>query len=72
MLAQTTLSFADFRQKSLEETLKSVVTKRQALVIQFPDGAEVVIHPKLPLKPLPVLKRVIPAGWKDALYGQAK
>jgi hypothetical protein len=70
MLAQTRLSFADFHKNSLEETLKNVVAKRQALIVQFPDGAEVVIRPNLPLKPLPVLKGHVPAGWKEALYGQ--
>ncbi|MCP4695789.1 MAG: hypothetical protein GY862_02910 [Gammaproteobacteria bacterium] len=72
MPAQTQLSFSDFQQQPLEETLKGVVTNRQVLIVRFPDGAEVIIRPRLPLKPLPVLKGFVPPGWKDALYGKSE
>ncbi|MCP4697847.1 MAG: hypothetical protein GY862_13495 [Gammaproteobacteria bacterium] len=72
MPAQTRLSFSDFQQWPLEETLKGVVTNRQVLIVRFPDGTEVVIRPKLPLKPLPVLKGFVPSGWKNALYGESE
>ncbi len=68
MLAQTTLSFSDFKHKPLEDTLKYLVKNRQALIIQFPDGTEIMIRPKPALKPLPVLKGFVPAGWKEAIY----
>ena len=58
--------------RTVEELLRSVTTAQQILEIMLPDGEEVVIQPKPPLKQLPVLEGYISAGWKDAIYKYAE
>jgi len=40
------------------------------LPFEFPNGDEVIIQPKLPLKPLPILEGYVPEGWKEAIYNE--
>lgn len=63
-----TISLEEIRERSLEEILREVAKDDIYLVVQMPDGEEVVIEPKTRLKPLPVLEGYIPQGWKDAIY----
>lgn len=66
------LTLDDVKHKTVEELLQSVSTAQQILDIMLPDGAEVVIQPKPPLKQLPILEGHIPTGWKDAIYKSAE
>lgn len=63
-----TISLEEIKERSLEEILREVAKDDIYLVVQMPDGEEVVIEPKTRLKPLPVLEGYIPQGWKDAIY----
>jgi len=38
--------------------------------VKLPNGSEVLIQPKPLLKSLPVLRGVIPRGWKEAIYNE--
>jgi hypothetical protein len=72
MFTQTILKLEELQNKSIEEVLKSVLSTHKTLTIQFPNGAEVVISPKVELKPLPVLEGYIPIGWKEAIYDESE
>lgn len=63
-----TLKLKDVEKKQLREILQVVSTDQLALTVQLPDGEEIIIQPKTPLKPLPILKGYVPEGWKDAIY----
>jgi len=63
-----TLTLAELEKKKLKEILQTVLSKHLTLTVQLPGGEEVIIQPKPPLKPLPVLKGYIPEGWKEAIY----
>jgi hypothetical protein len=63
-----TLKLKELEEKQLKEILQNVSTNKQALVVQLPDGEEVIIQPKPLLKPLPILEGYVPEGWKDAIY----
>ncbi|UCH93457.1 MAG: hypothetical protein JSV88_24740 [Candidatus Aminicenantes bacterium] len=63
-----TLKLKELEEKQLKEILQNVSTNKQALVVQLPDGEEVIIQPKPLLKPLPILEGYVPKGWKDAIY----
>lgn len=69
MNAQT-LKLEEIEKKKLKEILQTVLTKQQVLTVQLPNGDEVVIQPKPPLKPLPILEGYIPEGWKEAIYNE--
>lgn len=71
-MTSQTLTLHDVKHHSVEELLQSVVTAQQILDIVLPNGAEVVIQPKPPLQPLPVLDGTIPEEWKDAIYDYAE
>ena len=58
----------ELEKKQLKEILQDVSINQQALVLQLPDGEEVIIQPKPLLKPLPILEGYVPEGWKDAIY----
>lgn len=70
MLEQT-LTLDELKERALENVLQEVAERRATVTVQLPDGKQVVIEPKRPLKPLPILKGRIPEGWKDAIYGQS-
>ena len=60
------------KHQTIEELLQSVSIRQYVLDIILPNGAEVLIHPKPKLPPLPVLDGYIPEGWKDAIYDYAE
>ena len=66
------LTLDDVKHRTVEELLQTVSTAQKILDIVLPDGAEVVIQPKPPLKQLPILEGHIPVGWKDAIYKYAE
>ncbi len=57
----------EIEKKPLRDVLRSVLIERKVLAIRLPDGAEVVIQPKVPLQPLPILNGHVPNGWKEAI-----
>ncbi|MCP4274684.1 MAG: hypothetical protein GY781_22390 [Gammaproteobacteria bacterium] len=63
-----TLKLEEIEKRELKEILQTVLTKNQVLTVQLPNGDEVIIQPRPPLKPLPVLDGHIPEGWKEAIY----
>jgi hypothetical protein len=72
MLAQTTLTLKELEQQPLENIFESVSRYQQILTVQLTNGLEVLIQPKLKLKPLPTLNGYMPKGWKDAIYEKAE
>jgi hypothetical protein len=65
---QRTLTLEELRQQSLEDLLHEIVMQGTIIVVRLPEGGEIVMEPKQPLAPLPVLDGYIPKGWKDAIY----
>ena len=63
-----TLKLEEIEKKKIGEILQAVSTNKQVLTVQLPHGDEVIIQPKPPLKPLPILEGYIPEGWKEAIY----
>ena len=63
-----TITLEDIKKQSVEEIFQQVAQGRTYLIVQMPDGEEIVIESKSRLKPLPVLEGYIPEGWKDAVY----
>jgi hypothetical protein len=63
-----TLVLDDLKTRTIEEILREVVARQEALTVRLPEGETVLIQPTPRLKPLPVLEGRVPAGWKDALY----
>ena len=69
MVTQT-ITLEDIKKRPLEEVFREVARGSQHLVVQLPDGEEVIIASRPRLKPLPVLEGCIPEGWKDAVYAR--
>ncbi len=67
-MTSKTLKLNELEKKKLREVLQIVSTNQMALIVQLPNGEEVVIQPKPVLKPLPILDGHIPGGWKEAIY----
>ena len=67
MVTQT-ITLEDIKKRSLEELFREVAEGTTHLVVQMPDGGEVVIESRRRLKALPVLEGYVPEGWKDAVY----
>ncbi|MBC8183080.1 hypothetical protein H8E88_18410 [candidate division KSB1 bacterium] len=67
MISQT-LKLEALEKKKLKEILQAVVINQTVLTVQFPGGEEVIIQPKPPLKPLPILNGYVPKGWKEEIY----
>jgi hypothetical protein len=67
-MTSKTLTLNEIEKTQLKDILQSVLTKQLLLTVQFPGGEEVIIQPKPPLKPLPILEGYVPAGWKEAIY----
>lgn len=67
-MTSQTLKLKEIEEKKLKEVFQIVLTKQMVLTVQLPDGEEVVIQPKPPLKPLPILDGCVPEGWKEAIY----
>ncbi len=71
MLKQKKSKLDEIKNKSIEEFLLSVSQDDQILIVELPNGSEIIIQPKPNLKPLPVLEGHIPSGWKEALYNES-
>jgi hypothetical protein len=69
-MAERTVTLETLRGQPFEEILRDVAAQQQALTVLLPDGQEVIIEPKVCLKPLPVLEGYVPKGWKDAMYAR--
>lgn len=67
MTAQTR-KLEEIEKEKLRDILQTVLAEQKVLTIQLPNGDEVVIQPKAPLKGLPTLEGYVPDGWKDAIY----
>lgn len=67
-MTSQTLKLKEIEKKKLKEVFQIVISKQVVLTIQSPDGEEIIIQPKQPLKKLPVLEGYVPDGWKDAIY----
>ena len=69
MVTQT-VTLDDIKKRPLEEVFREVADSLGSLVVQMPDGAEVLIESRPRLEPLPELEGYIPDGWKDAVYAR--
>ena len=58
----------DLKERTLEDVLREVVRRQEALTVRLPEGDTVAIQPSPHLKPLPTLDGFVPEGWKDAIY----
>jgi len=67
-MADQTLTIEELKGQPIEKILQKVVDQQKTLIVRFPDGKEVMIEPKPPLKPLPELEGRVPERWKDAVY----
>jgi hypothetical protein len=67
-MTSKTLKLNEIEKRRLVDILQHVLKKQLLLTVQFPGGEEVIIQPKPPLKPLPILEGYVPSGWKDAIY----
>jgi hypothetical protein len=63
-----TLKLEKIEKRKRKEILQTVLTENQVLTVQLPNGDEVVIQPKPPLKPLPILEGYVSEGWKEAFF----
>lgn len=68
-MTEHTVTLEALKGQVLEELLYQVAEQGVTVTVLLPGGKEVVIGPKLRLKPLPRLEGQVPAGWKDAVYG---
>jgi len=66
-MADQTLTIEELKGQPIEKVLQEVADQQTTLIVCFPDGKEVMIEPKPPLKPLPELEGRVPGGWKDAI-----
>jgi len=64
------LTLNEIRQIPVENFFQSVSAEQKTVSVKLPDGSEVLIQPKPLLKPLPVLRGVVPQGWKKAIYNE--
>jgi hypothetical protein len=60
-----TLTLKELEKTQLKEIFQKILFHQLALTVQLPNGEEVIISPKLSLKPLPILEGFIPDGWKN-------
>ncbi|MBI2504336.1 MAG: hypothetical protein HYW07_14015 [Candidatus Latescibacteria bacterium] len=69
-MTERQITLAELKGRQWEEVLRDVADQQERVAVLLPDGREVVIEPRTPLKPLPELEGHVPAGWKDALYAR--
>ena len=69
-MTEQQVTLDELRERRLEDVLREVADQQARVAVLLPDGREVLIAPRAPLKPLPELEGRIPAGWKDALYAR--
>ena len=65
-----TFTLDEIKQIPVQNFFQSVSAGRKIVSVKLPNGNEVLIQPKLLLKFLPVLRGVIPQGWKEAIYNE--
>lgn len=63
-----TLKLEGLERKQLKDIFHNVLSNQLVLIVQLPNGDEVIIQPKPRLKPLPVLEGNIPENWKEVIY----
>jgi hypothetical protein len=68
--AERTLDSIDLKGRSAEDLLREVLEQHVPLKVVFENGRSVDILPETELRPLITLGGSVPAGWKDAVYGQ--
>jgi hypothetical protein len=68
-IVDRTVVLDELKECTLEEVLREVVRRQEALIVHLPDGETVAIQPSRRLKPLPELEGFIPEGWKEANCG---
>ena len=69
-MTERQMTLEELKGRQWEEVLRDVADQQERVAVLLPDGREVVIEPRMPLKPLPELEGHIPPGWKDALYAR--
>ncbi len=65
-----TLTLDELKQIPVEKFFQSVSSGQKIVIVKLPSGSEVLIQPKPALRSLPVLRGVIPQGWKEAIYSE--
>ena len=70
-MTHQTLTLDQLKGQPLDKVLQDVADRQSTVTVLLPDGREVIIEPKPPLKPLPELEGRMPEGWKDAIYARA-
>ena len=65
-----TFTLDEIKQIPVENFFQSVSVGQKIVSVKLPNGSEVLIQPKPLLKSLPVLRGVIPQGWKEAIYNE--
>ncbi len=68
-MAARTVAVEELEGQAAADLLGRVARDREAITVVFPDGESVEIRPSA-LQPLPALDGHVPAGWKDAAYGE--
>ena len=64
------MSLEEVRVRTVEELLNHVADSRESIRVTLAEGREIEIMPVPTLKPLTRLEGCVPAGWKDAIYGE--
>ena len=64
------MTLDQLKRQPLEKVLKDIADQRSRVTVTLADGREIVIGPKIQLKPLPKLEGTIPTGWKAAVYAR--
>lgn len=63
-----TMTVEEARARPLEELLREVAARQEAVRVSLGEGEEVEIRALPALKPLITVDAVVPEGWKDAIY----
>ncbi len=67
-----TVTLDELLKQNVRDLIQSIADDQLFLTIKLPNGEEVVLSPKVPLKPLKVLHGSVPDGWKDAIYNGSR
>ena len=69
-MTHQTFTLEQLKEQPLEKVLQGVADGQSTVTVLLPDGKEVLIETKPPLKSLPQLQGRVPEGWKDAIYSR--
>lgn len=69
-MTERQMTLDELKDQPLEDLFRDIADRRSRVTVRLADGREIVMGPKVPLKPLPELEGNIPADWKDALYAR--